>query len=281
MNIPSNVEAKILSRLEKARYYKESIKACCPFHHEKTPSFTVGEKDGVILFHCFGCGESGTINKLLRHLDIDFRINYASKKSTFLYEVVDKTPSVRRDLSASYSFFDDYFLYRGISKSIIKKFNFRFRFHNPAAVLPVYTKKLFKGFIYRNLTPGMTKYEIQEDMAIKESLWGFDACDKTRPTVITEGIIDAAVLWSHGIQSVALIGKNWQDKLDLIKEFKKLYCMYDNGDIHSFNSFDRLRRSVCGSFFLVPPRYKDIGEMAQENPSELKNYLLDQKHLKT
>ena len=31
----------------------------CPFHTEKTPSFTVSDERG--LFHCFGCGESGTV----------------------------------------------------------------------------------------------------------------------------------------------------------------------------------------------------------------------------
>lgn len=31
--------------------------ACCPFHHEKTPSFAVNEENQF--YHCFGCGESG------------------------------------------------------------------------------------------------------------------------------------------------------------------------------------------------------------------------------
>ena len=35
-----------------------SFKGLCPFHNEKTPSFTVDEKK---LFHCFGCGAGGDV----------------------------------------------------------------------------------------------------------------------------------------------------------------------------------------------------------------------------
>jgi DNA primase len=44
----------------------------CPFHAEKTPSFTVNEERG--LFHCFGCGVGGTVFTFLMRADrIDFR----------------------------------------------------------------------------------------------------------------------------------------------------------------------------------------------------------------
>src|SRR5262245_47729601 len=33
-------------------------KACCPFHAEKTPSFTVNPSRNT--FKCFGCGKAGT-----------------------------------------------------------------------------------------------------------------------------------------------------------------------------------------------------------------------------
>ncbi len=34
------------------------FKACCPFHDEKTPSFTVSQVKQF--YHCFGCGANGT-----------------------------------------------------------------------------------------------------------------------------------------------------------------------------------------------------------------------------
>lgn len=37
--------------------------ACCPFHHEKTPSFSINGADQF--YHCFGCGESGDVIKLV------------------------------------------------------------------------------------------------------------------------------------------------------------------------------------------------------------------------
>lgn len=37
--------------------------ACCPFHGEKTPSFTLDDRQGEWLFHCFGCKKGGDIIK--------------------------------------------------------------------------------------------------------------------------------------------------------------------------------------------------------------------------
>ena len=45
--------------------------ACCPFHHEKTPSFAINEADQY--YHCFGCGESGDVIKFVQSMEnIDF-----------------------------------------------------------------------------------------------------------------------------------------------------------------------------------------------------------------
>ncbi len=41
--------------------------ACCPFHHERTPSFAVNEADQF--YHCFGCGVSGDVIKFVREIE--------------------------------------------------------------------------------------------------------------------------------------------------------------------------------------------------------------------
>lgn len=45
--------------------------ACCPFHDEKTPSFTVSQPKQF--YHCFGCGANGTaISFLMEYLHMGF-----------------------------------------------------------------------------------------------------------------------------------------------------------------------------------------------------------------
>ncbi|HEU0311587.1 MAG TPA: DNA primase, partial [Sphingomicrobium sp.] len=47
------------------------FKACCPFHNEKTPSFTINDEKGF--YHCFGCGAHGdAIRFLTDHRGLPF-----------------------------------------------------------------------------------------------------------------------------------------------------------------------------------------------------------------
>ncbi|MFN2259100.1 MAG: DNA primase, partial [Parasphingopyxis sp.] len=49
--------SSVIQRHTKLQKAGREWKACCPFHKEKTPSFTVNDEKGF--FHCFGCGAHG------------------------------------------------------------------------------------------------------------------------------------------------------------------------------------------------------------------------------
>lgn len=46
----------------------DSLKGLCPFHDEKSPSFSV--RPNVGMYKCFGCGESGDVYKFLQQIDM-------------------------------------------------------------------------------------------------------------------------------------------------------------------------------------------------------------------
>ena len=49
----------------------KNYQACCPFHNEKSPSFTVSQDKQF--YHCFGCGEHGSAISFLMEFDrLDF-----------------------------------------------------------------------------------------------------------------------------------------------------------------------------------------------------------------
>ena len=47
----------LIGRTVKLQRAGREWKACCPFHKEKTPSFTLSDEKGF--YHCFGCGAHG------------------------------------------------------------------------------------------------------------------------------------------------------------------------------------------------------------------------------
>ncbi len=56
------IDARVKLKKQGKNYH-----ACCPFHNEKTPSFTVnGEKQ---FYHCFGCGAHGNVIDFLMNFD--------------------------------------------------------------------------------------------------------------------------------------------------------------------------------------------------------------------
>src|SRR6056297_4036631 len=61
----------------------------CPFHNEKTPSFTVSPSKGI--YKCFGCGKGGNaVNFIMEHEHLSYpeALKYLAKK--YNIEIIEK-----------------------------------------------------------------------------------------------------------------------------------------------------------------------------------------------
>ncbi|MGH9399765.1 MAG: DNA primase, partial [Thermoanaerobaculia bacterium] len=62
---------EVIGEHTKLKKAGRSWKGLCPFHNERTPSFTVDRDKG--LYHCFGCGAGGDVIHFVRQIDrLDF-----------------------------------------------------------------------------------------------------------------------------------------------------------------------------------------------------------------
>lgn len=72
----------------------------CPFHNEKTPSFTVSPAKGI--YKCFGCGAAGNSTKFLmehEHFSYPEALKYLAKKYHIVVEEQDQTPEQQKAIT--------------------------------------------------------------------------------------------------------------------------------------------------------------------------------------
>lgn len=63
--------SEVIGRRIRVTRAGREFKACCPFHKEKTPSFTIN--DDKQFYHCFGCGAHGNvIDFVMKHDNLPF-----------------------------------------------------------------------------------------------------------------------------------------------------------------------------------------------------------------
>lgn len=135
--------------------------ACCPFHNEKSPSFTVSQAKQF--YHCFGCGAHGTaIGFVMEHAGLGFveaveelargagltvpRERPAAgeqyqKAAPDLYEVMQTATRYYRERLKQSLRAIDYLKQRGLSGEIVAKFGIGYApdgWQNLAAAFPDY-----------------------------------------------------------------------------------------------------------------------------------------------
>ena len=78
---------------------------CCPFHNEKTPSFSVNEDKGF--YHCFGCGEHGDIiSFVMKSENVDFRTAITELAAQAGLKLPDYKPKSHEQIAREESYFE-------------------------------------------------------------------------------------------------------------------------------------------------------------------------------
>ena len=88
----------VSSRLEIKKAGKNHV-ACCPFHQEKSPSFTIAQDKQF--YYCFGCGATGNVLKFVMefdHLDFLPAVEVLAKHAGVTIPELD-TPNRKEDRS--------------------------------------------------------------------------------------------------------------------------------------------------------------------------------------
>ncbi|WP_438969662.1 DNA primase [Methylophaga sp.] len=120
----------------------KNLHACCPFHNEKTPSFTVSQEKQF--YHCFGCGAHGTaigflmeydqlsfpetIQELADHVGMTVPTTQQSNLSPVkqsLYDLMDKVGQYyihQLQTHPQRQGFVDYLKQRGLSQKTVEHF---------------------------------------------------------------------------------------------------------------------------------------------------------------
>ena len=135
----------VISERVRLRKSGRNFTGLCPFHNEKTPSFSVSQEKQI--YKCFGCGEAGNvISFVMKEKNLPFieAVKYLANRANIPLEMNNgekSQSSKKKDLlyrinvEAAKFFFSnlmnnqnakEYFLNRGIKEETIKKFGLGF-----------------------------------------------------------------------------------------------------------------------------------------------------------
>ena len=95
-----------------------SYKCCCPFHSEKTPSFTVSREKQM--YHCFGCGAGGNVYTfIMKYENFTFpeAIDFLAKRAGITLPEKEMSPEDKKKYSRKQQMFD-------VNKSAAAYFHF-------------------------------------------------------------------------------------------------------------------------------------------------------------
>lgn len=234
-------------------------KALCPFHNEKTPSFSIDEKENI--FKCFGCGVGGDAVKFVAMLkeisnldaaklidnEFGLRIFDSNSKPTKPIKKVERkvesmvdenfetNPNIKPYLQECAKNIEkqEYMQSRGLTIETLKKFKVGYDIQRNAITIP-YSSNL--SYYQTRMISEKKFFKPKKEDAGEEPLYNVRAlAGKTRtPIFIVESPICAMSIAQEGGVALATCGTGCLNKLkEALKKTKPkgaLILCFDNDD---------------------------------------------------
>ncbi len=173
----------VIMRTDKLQKAGREWKACCPFHDEKSPSFTVNDQKGF--YHCFGCGAHGDVIRWMTDqrgmgfmdavkelaaeagMEVPAPDPVAAKKAEKRASLIDVTTEAQQWFVANLKSADgrealDYLRGRGLKNATLREFGFGYAPESKQALptaLPQFDEQMLVETGMRIATDDGTKYD--------------------------------------------------------------------------------------------------------------------------
>lgn len=244
--------ALIADILNIQNYDEKNMKACCPFHEEKTPSFIYNRKS--FCFHCFGsCGRNydiidayiatgstyvEAVQKLFELVDMPYSFGEKGVKTDHTYYY--PTPEYDDNNDKVY----DYLAKRGISRETVDRLGLRQDRHGDVLIQYYDTNDVLTMVKVRpahKVEKGHTKIWALTDankkaFSTSPILYNMNRVNTNSPLVITSGEFDCAAAieagW-HNAVSIPMGDANtqWVEKCwDFLEQFQSIIIVPDNDE---------------------------------------------------
>ncbi len=234
---------KELSLTKKGNYYV----ALCPFHKEKSPSFTI-KNNGY--YKCYGCNEHGNVfNFIQKRYNLDFiQAKEYILKDLSLTPINQNTPIIKKNTKITYDFepcewtqkAKDYYCIEGLTPEFLEKemdiYNIcRYSINKNIKHVP--SNNLMFCYEYKDITGKATgevkllnigktvsKLDKWKTNLANDKLWYLYKIKQTdKLIIITKSVKDSAILWRMGIPSIATQSENAKILSENIPKLKKLF----------------------------------------------------------
>jgi twinkle protein len=242
--------------LELDNFDEKNLKACCPYHGEKTASFIYNRKDRR--FHCFGCNRTVDIVDVLVEKGNTFldSVKWLFEKAGIEYQFGEQNVKTRSKYKypPEESYDNDrtkvyeYLAKRGISKQVVDYLDIRSDVHGNIAFHTYDENDVLTVVNYRKsykVDKNKCWFAVDENNIDKNTgkpipydaadiLFNMNRVNPNKPLVITEGQIDCASVIEAGYTNAVSVLKgsgnlNWIETcFDWLEQFDEIIVASDN-----------------------------------------------------